>query len=110
MERLPCLAVLELPRPLAYCMLFLAVCLAGAGPALAQREAETLSASFRKAAGKMLPAVVAVRPMGLVGRGVPYGILGRPVFRAVRAESRANLASQINCKAVPASSWTPRGV
>ena len=43
-------------------------------------RAETLSASFRKAAEKMLPSVVAVRPVGLVGRGIPYGILRRPVF------------------------------
>jgi serine protease Do len=60
-------------------LLILAVSLAGASPALAQREAETLSASFRKAAEKMLPSVVAVRPIGLLGRGVP-GMLGRPVF------------------------------
>ena len=61
-------------------LLILAVSLAGASQALAQREAETLSASFRKAAEKMLPSVVAVRPMGLLGRGVPFGMLGRPVF------------------------------
>ena len=61
-------------------LLILAVSLAGASPALAQREAETLSASFRKAAEKMLPSVVAVRPIGLLGRGVPFGMLGRPVF------------------------------
>jgi serine protease Do len=60
--------------------LLLAVCHAGVRPALGQRQAETLSASFRKAAEKMLPAVVAVRPVGLMGRGVPSGILGRPVF------------------------------
>ena len=61
-------------------LLILAVSLAGASQALAQREAETLSASFRKAAEKMLPSVVAVRPIGLLGRGVPFGMLGRPVF------------------------------
>ncbi|HMF36577.1 MAG TPA: trypsin-like peptidase domain-containing protein [Isosphaeraceae bacterium] len=61
-------------------LLILAVCLGGASPALAQREAETLSTSFRKAAEKMLPSVVAVRTVGLVGRGIPYDILGRPVF------------------------------
>ena len=61
-------------------LILLAVCLAGVSPALAQRQAEGLSASFRKAAEKMLPAVVAVRPLGLVGRGAPYGILGRPVL------------------------------
>src|SRR5271166_4857314 len=61
-------------------LILLAVCLAGVSPVLAQRQAESLSASFRKAAEKMLPAVVAVRPVGLVGRGAPYGILGRPVL------------------------------
>ena len=70
----------RLTRAFGERLLILAVSLAGASPALAQREAETLSASFRKAAEKMLPSVVAVRPVGLVGRGVPYGILGRPVF------------------------------
>ncbi len=67
-------------RALGERLLILAVSLGGASPALAQREAETLSASFRKAAEKMLPSVVAVRPMGLLGRGVAGGILGRPVF------------------------------
>ncbi|MGO9275175.1 MAG: hypothetical protein ACLQOO_33895, partial [Terriglobia bacterium] len=61
-------------------LLILAGGLAGASPALAQREAETLSASFRKAAEKVLPSVVAVRPIGLLGRGSAYGLLGRPVF------------------------------
>ncbi len=61
-------------------LLILAACLGSASPALAQREAETLSASFRKAAEKMLPSVVAVRPEGLLGRGFPGGILGRPVL------------------------------
>ncbi len=61
-------------------LLILAAGLGSASPAFAQREAETLSASFRKAAEKMLPSVVAVRPEGLLGRGFPGGILGRPVL------------------------------
>src|SRR5206468_11930196 len=37
----------------------------GTAPASGQGEAETLSASFRKAAKRALPAVVTVRPLGL---------------------------------------------
>ncbi len=39
----------------------------GPGPASGQGEAETLSASFRKAARRVLPAVVTVRPIGVTG-------------------------------------------
>jgi len=70
----------RLSRAFGQRLLILAVCLGSASPALAQREAEALSASFRKAAEKILPSVVAVRPMGLLGRGVPGGILGRPML------------------------------
>ncbi len=48
--------------------------------AFGQREAETLSASFRKAAEKVLPAVVAVRPIGLVERPVAPSLFGRPLL------------------------------
>jgi serine protease Do len=61
-------------------LLLLAVCHPSVSQARAQRQAESLSASFRKAAEKILPAVVAVRPIGLMARGAPYGILGRPMF------------------------------
>jgi len=70
----------RLTRAFGEGLLILAVSLGTASSALGQREAVTLSATFRKAAEKMLPSVVAVRPMGLLGRGVPGGILGRPVF------------------------------
>ncbi len=70
----------RLDRVFGVGLLILAGCLGSASPALAQREAESLSASFRKAAEKMLPSVVAVRPMGLLGRGIPGGILGRPLL------------------------------
>jgi len=61
-------------------LFLLAVILAGGSAALAQREAESLSASFRKAAERVLPSIVAVRPSGLLGLGVPYGVPGRPVL------------------------------
>lgn len=61
-------------------LLLMAVCHTGVSQALAQRQSESLSGSFRKAAEKILPAVVAVRPIGLMARGAPYGILGRPMF------------------------------
>ena len=46
----------------------------------AQHEAASLSTSFRKAAEKILPAVVAVRPAGVIGRVGPFGMPGRPWF------------------------------
>jgi len=48
------------------------VCLCGAAaPALAQGQAESLSASFRKATGRVSPAVVAIRPLDSPHRFVP---------------------------------------
>ena len=58
--------------------------MAGLGPdgdrtCLGQTEAETLSASFRKASQRVLPAVVTVRPVGVeieigpMGRGRRFG-------------------------------------
>ncbi len=64
-------------------VLLLMLMMGAASPCLAQREAESLSTSFRKAAEKMLPAVVAIRPMGLMGRPVPFVIPGRPMFPGV---------------------------
>ncbi len=47
----------------------------GLAPALGQGEAETLSASFRKAARRVLPAVVTVRPIGVAS---PFEMLPGP--------------------------------
>lgn len=56
--------------------------LIGAGPALAlapaRDEAEALASRFRKAAEKVLPSVVAVRPVGVIGRPpMPPAVLPR---------------------------------
>jgi serine protease Do len=50
------------------------------GSASAQREAQTLSASFRKAAEAVLPAVVAVRPLNSPGIAMPFPAPGRPML------------------------------
>ena len=47
----------------------------GSAPAFGQGEAETLSASFRKAARRVLPAVVTVRPIGVAS---PFEVLPGP--------------------------------
>ena len=47
----------------------------GSAPAFGQGEAETLSASFRKAARRVLPAVVTVRPIGVAS---PFEALPGP--------------------------------
>jgi serine protease Do len=58
----------------------LLVLLAAAGlggrPAFAQREAESLSASFRKAAERVLPSIVAVHPLGLAEPGFRFPATG----------------------------------
>ena len=45
-------------------------------PVMAQREAETLSASFRKAVNKVSASVVSIRPVGVPGPILPPAILG----------------------------------
>ncbi len=90
-------------------LLVLVVELRNAGPrALAQREAETLSASFRKAAEKILPAVVAVRPAGVIGRGDAVAAPWQTVFPGVPGgmPGRSGRGGSTS-RAVPASSWMP---
>jgi serine protease Do len=54
----------------------------------AQREAEGLSASIRKATARVAPAVVSIRPVGIVPPVAmpPFGGLGRPLFPRTRVE------------------------
>ncbi len=59
-------------------LLFVLVPVVECSPALAEREAESLSASFRKAAERVLPSVVAVRPLGVLEPGLPYVPPGIP--------------------------------
>jgi len=66
------------PRPLVLASLTLGILLACSnGPARGQAEAEGLSASFRKASRLVLPAVVTVRPIGIVA---PVDPPRRPFF------------------------------
>ncbi|MGC8644610.1 MAG: S1C family serine protease, partial [Isosphaeraceae bacterium] len=64
------------PTPL----LFLLAAALPCSPALAEREPESLSASFRKAAERVLPSVVAVRPLGVFDSGLPFVPPGMPRF------------------------------
>jgi serine protease Do len=59
-------------------LLVIAVAAAGlaGAPAFAQREAESLSASFRKAAERVLPSIVAVRALGLAEPGFRFPATG----------------------------------
>jgi serine protease Do len=67
-------------RGIQVVLLSFITCAPAGSPVLAQREAESLSASFRKAAEHVLPSVVAVRPLGLIEPGFPYPPIGGPRF------------------------------
>jgi serine protease Do len=69
----------RLSRVLGGFLLILAVSAIAPAAVLAQREAESLSTSFRKAADRAAPFVVAIRPLTAVGPMFPAPSPGGPV-------------------------------
>jgi serine protease Do len=69
-------------RPRGWGRLLTLMILLGSSRASGQNEAESLSASFRKAAHQILPAVVSVRPQGIAGRSplLPMPVPIEPVL------------------------------
>jgi serine protease Do len=69
----------RLTRMAGELLVLVAACGAGSPSALAQREAESLSASFRKAADRAAPSVVGVRPLNVFGPMFPSAPPGGPI-------------------------------